>query len=157
VGVVGEHGQLGLRGPERKVLALERDPRGEDRVLELVLALGELLVRDAGLALEPQPEDPLVLVAFRTLFGRPQRFELLAVEEVRVARDDLGALGDLLLADANRAHFFGALEQVRPQALLVLRGGADGGDAHSWQSTRPSLILSTIFCRAARRSSGRVR
>ncbi len=135
-GVVGEDGQLRLCRPERNLLALERDSRRENRVLELVLALGELLVGDAGLALEAQAEDPLVLVPFCPFLGRAERVELLAVEEIGVARDDLGALGDLLLPDSDGADFLGALEEVLPQALLVLRRGANRGDAHPWQSNR---------------------
>ena len=52
-----------LRRPERDLLALERDPLGEDRVLQLVLALGELLVGNPGLALLAQAIEALALVA----------------------------------------------------------------------------------------------
>ena len=88
------------------------------------------------LALEAQAEDPLVLIAIRVLLGGAERIELLPIEEVRVASDDLGALGDLRLADAHGADFLGALEEVLPQALLVLRRGANRRNVHPWNLHR---------------------
>ena len=110
---------------------LNVDPRGEDRVLERVLALGELGRDEPALAGLAQPVEALALVAA----GAPSSASRSASscsrrEEVGVARDDLRLLGDLLLADAHRAAFLGALEEVALEAALELGRGADGGDAH---------------------------
>ncbi len=113
VAVVGQDRELRLRGPERKRLGAELHPRGEDRVLELVLAGAQLDLDEAGFARLAQPVEALALVAGSRLgLGLAQRVELLAREELGVARDDLGPLGDLLLADADGAAFLGALEEV---------------------------------------------
>ena len=65
VAVLGQHRQLRLRRPQRHLLALERDSLGENRVLELVLALGQLTVREARLAFLSQAVEPLALVTAR--------------------------------------------------------------------------------------------
>ena len=76
----------------------------------------------AGLAGLPEPVDALALDAGDRVFGLLQRVELLAGEELAVARDDLGPLRDLLLADPDGAPFLGALEQVALELGLVFGG-----------------------------------
>ena len=131
VGVGGEHGKLGLRASQRQLLVVELDPGGEDRVLERVLARRQLGGDQAGLAGLAQAIDALALLAGRLDFlGLAQRLELRAGKEVGVAGDDLGALGHLLLADADSAPFLGPLEQIALEARLVIGGTKDGSDAH---------------------------
>src|SRR5207244_3081838 len=60
----------------------------------------------------------------------PERAELIAAEEIRVARDDRRLLGDLLLAHANGAPLFGALVQVPLDLFLEFRRRADGRRRH---------------------------
>ena len=148
VAVLGQDRELRLRGPERHLLALERDSLGENGVLELVLPLGELAVREAGLARLSEPVEALALVAVGLLLGRAQRVELLAGEEIRVAGDDRRLLGDLLLADAHGPNLLRALEDVGAEAVLVLRRAANRGDAHRRESTRGARISQAIFVSA---------
>ena len=135
VAVAGQHRELRLRGAQRQLLAAPVDARGEDPVLELVLPRRELGGDDPRLAGLAQPVEPLALVAARRLLRLAQHVELRGREEVAVALDDRGLLGDLLLADAHRAPLFGALEEVAREALLVLGRRADGGDAHAVETT----------------------
>ena len=145
VAVRRQDGEPGLCRPERDLFALERDPLGEDRVLECVLALRELLVGDPGLALLAQAIETLGLVALGLLLGRAERIELLAAEEVGVRGDDRGPLGDLLLAHAHGADLFGTLEEVGAEPLLVLRRAANCCDRHrERESTRARRILRRI-------------
>src|SRR5437868_6946731 len=97
---------LGALGAEQAV-----EPPLEDRVLERVVALGELGDEQACLAGLVEPVEPLALVALRVLLGRAKRVELLAAEEIGVARDDRRLLRDLLLAHAHRAPLLRALEE----------------------------------------------
>jgi len=53
---------LRLRRPQRQLLAVEGQPRREERVLELVSARGELGVHDALLARRAQAMEPLSFV-----------------------------------------------------------------------------------------------
>ena len=103
--VVGEHRELRLGGAKRQLLALERHRGRQHRVLERVgLALGELGRDDPAFARLAQAVQALALVAVgRVRFGLAQRVELVAREEVGVARDDLRLLGGLLLAHADGA------------------------------------------------------
>ena len=133
--VVGEHRELRLRGAERQLLALPRHARAEQRVLERVLSLGELGGDDPGLAGLAQAVEALALVARRARFLLAQRLDLLAGEEVRVARDDRRLLGGLLLPHPHRAALLGALVEVALELGLVLCGGSDLGDAHVVEST----------------------
>ena len=139
VAVLGQDGQLCLRRPQRHLLAFERDSLGENRVLQLVLALGQLTVGEARLAFLSQAVEPLALVALGLLLVRAKRVELLAAEEVGVARDDLRALGNLLLPDAHGSDFLRALEDVRAEAILVLRRAANRGDAGHRRQSNVSL------------------
>ena len=126
---VGQHGHLRLRVAQRHLLALEGDALGEHAVLELVLALDERGRDEPALARLAQPVEQLALVALGAVLGLAQRLELLDAEEVGVALDDLGLLGDLLLAHAHRAALLGALEQIPREAALELGGIANRGDA----------------------------
>ena len=118
VGVGGLDGEPRLGRAERKLVAAPGDAGGEERVLERILALGELAVDDALLAGEAQAGDLLAVVARRRRFGPGERLELLAGEEVRVARDDRRLLGGLLLPHADRPRLLGALLEVRVEPLL---------------------------------------
>src|SRR5205807_1164584 len=101
--VVVEHRELRLRGPQRHLLVLERDARRKDRVLELVVALGELGRDQPTLTGLAQAVEPFALIDLGALLFVPQRMELIAAEEILVTRDDRGLLRDLLLAHANGA------------------------------------------------------
>ena len=148
VGVGLEHGELRLCAPERELLALELDAGREDGVLELVLALGELCGDQAGFTGLAQAVEPLAVLAARRIgVGLAERLELLPREQVAVARDDLGALGDLLLADPHGAAFLRALEQVALQAGLVIGRAEDFRDAHRPRNLPHSPYLFTARVR----------
>ena len=94
------------------------DPRGEQRVLELVLPLGELAVDDPLLAREPQPRDRLArAVARGVLSASRSACELLAGEEIGVPRDDRRLLRGLLLPHPHRTRLLGALDPVGLEPL----------------------------------------
>ena len=131
VGVIREHCELRLRRANRKLLALELDPRGENGVLERVLALRELGRDDSGLAGLPQPVQPLAIVVIRSLLlGCMECFDLLTAEEIPITGDDLRPLRDLLLADPDRAPLLGTVIEIAAELGLVLGRCANGGDAH---------------------------
>ncbi len=67
--ILREDGEPRLRRPQRQLLPVERQPRREDRVLELVLARCEVGLDDAGLARPAQAVEALQLVSV----GRPPR------------------------------------------------------------------------------------
>ncbi len=126
-----EHGEPGLRGTERQLLALPRDAGREDPVLELVVLLGDLRRREAGLTCLTQPKETLALVLVgRFVLTPAQQLELVAREQVLVARDDRRLLGRLLLSHAHGATLLGALVQVALEALLVLGRASNGRHAH---------------------------
>ena len=130
--VARQHRKLCLGCPQRQLLTLELDPGGQDRVLERVFALCQLGRDQAGLAGLAQSVETLAFLARSRLgLGIAQRGQLVAREQLRIARDDLGALGDFLFANAHRAAFLGALGQEALQARLVVGRPQDGrGDAH---------------------------
>ncbi|TMK56543.1 MAG: hypothetical protein E6G60_18085 [Actinobacteria bacterium] len=140
VGVRVEHGELRLRRAERHLLAFERHARREDRVLQLVVALGELGRDEAAFAGLPEPVQPLALLGAGPLLLLAERAELVAAEEIRVARDDRRLLGDLLLAHANGAPLFGALVQVPLDLFLEFRRRADGRRRHLADSIQPRRV-----------------
>src|SRR4029079_13335387 len=115
----------------------------EDRVLDRVVALGQLGDEKPGLARLAEPVEPLTLVALRVLLGRAERVELPAAEEVGVARDDRRLLRDLLLAHAYRAALLRALEEVALELGLVLGRASDGGRAHLTSGTYTNLYPRT--------------
>ena len=149
VGVQDRQPRLGR--PQRQLLALVRQPRGELGVLEGVLALDELGGDDPALADLAQAVELLALVALRRALGVPERIELLAGEQVGVAGDDLRLLGRLLLADADGAALLRALEQILTQPLLVGERRGDPCRRHAGESTRGARP------RAGRRRCGRLR
>ena len=120
VAVVVQDGEPRLRGAQRQLLALERQPRGELPVLELVLALDELGRDDPALADLPQAVQLLALVALGARSASHSASSCSRVKRSAIPADDLGLLGDLLLPDADRAALLGALEEVLPEPLLVL-------------------------------------
>ena len=123
--VLGDDRELCERRAQRKLLVLELHACGQLRVLELVVALRELGGHEAALTCLAQPVEPLSPLAVAPVLLLAQRLELLATEEVGVARDDRGLLRDLLLPHANGAPFLGALVQVPLELFLELRGAAD--------------------------------
>ena len=98
----------------------------------------ELDLDEAGFTGLAKPVEALALVGARAGLRLVQRVQLLAREELAVARDDLGALGDLLLADTNGAPFLGALEEVSLELRLELRRRPDSRDAHIGWGIYPS-------------------
>ena len=104
---------------------LEPHACGQLGVLELVVALRELGGHEAALTCLAQPVEPFSPLAVAPVLLLAQRLELLATEEVGVARDDRGLLRDLLLPHANGAPFLGALVQVPLELFLELRRAAD--------------------------------
>ena len=129
--VIGQHRQLRLGGPQRQLLSLPLHARGENPVLELVFARGEVGGDDPLLARLAQPVQELAVVAGRGLFRVTQDVELAGREEVAVPLDDRRLLRDLLLPDADRAPLLGPLEEVARETLLVLGGTAGRGGAHA--------------------------
>ncbi len=72
--VLREDGQLRLGRPQRELLAVERQPGRQHRVLERVLTGSDLGLDDAGLARSAQPVEALLLVSVRCLrLGRTER------------------------------------------------------------------------------------
>ena len=134
VAVVVEDRKLRLCRAQRHLLALERHARGEDGVLKLVVALGELGRNEPALARFAQPVQPLALIGLHALLLFLQRAQLVAAEEVGVARDDRGLLRDLFLPNANRAPLLGALVEVPLDLFLELRRRADGRRRHRGDS-----------------------
>src|SRR6266513_2738370 len=131
--VLRDDGEPRLRRPQGQPLAVERQPGREDRVLELVLARGELGFDDAGLARSAQPVEPFLLVGGGCLgLGPAERVELVVGEEIGVPRDDRGLLGRVLLADPDGADLLRGLGVVRLVGVLVLLRGANGGSAQRW-------------------------
>jgi hypothetical protein len=125
VAVVREHGEPRGGRAQRHLLSLPLHAGREDRVLELVVALGQLGGDDAGLAGLAQPVEPLTVAVVRALLLVAECGELVAREEIGVAGDDRRLLGDLLLADADRPAFLGPLEEVLPELRLELGGAED--------------------------------
>ena len=157
IGVAREHSELRLGGAQRKLVALIGHSRGEDCVLESVLALAQLDVDESGLTRLAQAIDALTLGAGDAFLRLLERVELLAGEEVSIARDDLRPLGDLLLANPNSSSLLGALEEIALELGLVLGWCADGGDTHGRPENLPKLGEPTILrggepCRSGRRS-----
>src|SRR5919204_5044343 len=140
VGVAGEDREARLGRAKRQLLAPEGDARGEDRVLERVVALGELRHEHAGLAGLAKPVEPLALLALGVVLRRAERLELSTAKEVGVARDDRRLLRDLLLAHAHGPPLLGALEEVALELGLVLGRASDGGRA---QLTRELIRIYT--------------
>src|SRR6185436_4837699 len=128
--IVRDHGKTSERRTKRQLLALEGQARGEDRVLELVVLLGQLGSDEPALTGLAQPVEPLALVSLRSLLIVAQDLKLLAAEEVGVANDDRRLLGNLLLADADGPAFLRALVEVALELLLELRRAAYGGRRH---------------------------
>jgi len=86
---------------------------------------------EAALAGLAQPVQPLALIAVGALLLVAQRAQLLATEEIRVAGDDRGLLGNLLLPHAHGAALFGTFVQVALKLHLELGGRANrSGRAH---------------------------
>ena len=84
--------ELRLGRAKRQLLSAVRDPRGEDRILQLVLAGAQLDLDEAGFTRLAKPVEALPLVGARAGLRLVQRVQLLPREELAVARDDLGAL-----------------------------------------------------------------
>src|SRR5207302_11322384 len=101
-----------------------------DRVLERVVALGQLGDEEPGLARLAETEEALALVSLGVLLRRVEHVELVAAEEIGVARDDRGLLGTFLLAHPHVASFLRSVELVPPELRFVLGWAPDGGRAH---------------------------
>ncbi len=77
--VVGQDCELRLRRVQRHLVAGERQPRREDRVLQLVVSRRQLGVDDALLARPSQPVEPFALVGVDDVgLGRTQRHRAAA-------------------------------------------------------------------------------
>ena len=153
--VVRENRELGEGRAQRQLLALERHAHGQQCVLELVLTFGELGGDEAALARLAQAVEPFPLLAVGRAFLLPQRTQLVAAEEVRVARDDRGLLGHLFLADADRTPLLGPLVQVALELFFEFGRAADRGRRHredsiqlAVQDVAPASRLSTSAVRA---------
>src|SRR5439155_1107129 len=128
--------EAGERGSERQLLALERHPRGEDGVLELVVLLGELGGDEPTLAGLTQPVEPFARLAVRGRLLVAERAELVTAEEVGVTRDDRRLLRHLFLAAADRSSLLRSVVEVALELLLELRRAADRGRRHLEDSIR---------------------
>ena len=132
--------------PERQLLPFERQARGQDGVLELVVLLRELSGDEPALARLPQAVQPLPLISFGLSFLAPQGAELIAAEQILVAGNDRRLLGDFLFAHANGPAFFGPLEQIPLQLFLELSGGAHRGGRHRENSIQRSAPGASPGC-----------
>src|SRR5436309_12480770 len=112
VPVARQNGQLGDRGSERELLTLEGKTRRQDRVLELVVLLRQLRGDQTALTGLPQSIQPLAPISLGLRLLVAEGAQLVAAEEILVARHDRRLLRDLFLADANGAAFFGPLEAI---------------------------------------------
>jgi hypothetical protein len=128
--VIRDHCKTRERRAKRQLLTLEGQARGENRVLELVVLLGQLGGDEPTLTGLAQPIEPLALVSVRNLLLVTQGLKLLAAEEIGVANDDRRLLGDLLLADADGPALLRPLVEVALELLLELRRAAYGGRRH---------------------------
>ena len=117
-------GEPRLCRAEGQLLPVPRDAGGEQRVLQRVLPLGKLGGDDPLLAREAQPGDRLALGPVGAGLRFPEHCELVAREQVGVARDDRRLLGRLLLPHAHGPRLLGALLEVRVEPLLE---GVDRG------------------------------
>src|SRR5204862_3255215 len=136
--VVRQHRELGECGAQGQLLAFEGHPRREQRVLELVLLLGELCGDEAAFAGLAQPVQPFALLAVGTILFRPQGLQLVPAEQVGVARDDRRLLRHFLLPDAHGPALLRTLVEVALQLLLEFRRAADRGRRHREDSIPPS-------------------
>ena len=154
--VLGKDGQPRLRRAQRQLLTVEREPRREHGVLELVLAAGQLRVDDSALARPAQPVQPLALVRVRRpVLGRTEDVELLTGEEVGVPRDDRRLFGHLLLADPNGAQLLHRLGEVRLVGVFVLLRAADRGRAHRCAGT-PARVRTAARSASSSNGFGRI-
>ncbi len=131
---LGREARLG--GAERKLVSVPRHPRREQRVLERILALGELARDEALLTLQAQTRDRFPLGSVGGLLRRAQRVELRSGEQIRVARDDRRLLRRVLLPHAHRADLLRALDAVLLEAALELgdRERAHAATSAPWPS-----------------------
>ena len=121
---------------QRHALAAEVDANGQQLVLDLVLHVDEVACEQAPFTALAQAVEalPLRLLGRRDL-GRPEHFQLLPREEMRVLRDDCGRFGALLLAHADGAALFGALERVSAEGPLVVVRSGNRARCHGAEST----------------------
>ena len=125
--VVVQGRDLGLCAPKRQLLAAPAHTCGEVLVLERVLLIGELGGRKSSFARLAQPVETLAFVVVgRLRLTFVQQRELVAREEIGVARDDGSLLRDLFLPHPHRAALLGPLVEVLLQPLLVLGRAPDG-------------------------------
>ena len=131
-----EDGELRLGVTQRHLLTAVLDTDRQELVLHLVLEMDELTREQAALARLPQPMKTLTLDGV-ALFVLPltQVVELLAREEVGVARDDCRRLGALFLADADGSRLLGPFRAVGAERRLEVVGRANAGRRHGEEST----------------------
>jgi hypothetical protein len=132
----------------RELFALVCHPRREDRVFQLVVALGQLCRDKPALTRLAEAVQPLAALTVRGFLLVAEGLELLAAEQVGVARDDRRLLRHLLLTDANGAPFLGAVVEVPLELLLELCGAADGGRRHLEDSIQRDWRRSTSAARS---------
>ena len=140
--VLGLEREPCLGRPERQLVAVPRDPCGEQGVLECVLLLGELARHEPVLAGEPQPGDRLAVAVLCRGLGLVERLELLAREEIRVPRDDRRLLRRLLLPHPHGPCLLGALDPVGLEPGLVPRQPCvrSRGDSSTPRRSRSSVV-----------------
>src|SRR5207237_5556316 len=94
--------------------------------------------------------EPFATVSISLFLLVPKGAELLAAEEILVTGDDRGLLRDLLLADPDRAPFFGPLEEVPLQLFLELSGATHRGGGHRENSIGRSAPGAKPGCGSSR-------
>ena len=109
---------------ENAILAARVEFRGEELPLRTAQAMLAVLESYAD------REELGELQAEVSARFNDERLELLAREEVGVARDDRRLLRDLLLAHPDGAPLLRALVEVAAESRLVLGGVAHGGGRH---------------------------
>ena len=119
--VARTHRQLCLPCPQRHGLAVELELGRDDRVLERIARLGQLLRHQTTEACFLQALEAFVLLPGGLTCGARQFLKGPTRKEICVARNDGGLLARLLLADAHGAPLFRAFVHVLGERRLERR------------------------------------
>ncbi len=114
--VVRQDCELRVSRAQGQLLTIEREPRGEQRILECVLVLDAHSIHKPPLAGLAQTVEALTFVALGQLFCPAQRLELRPCEEVGVAGHDGRQFRHLLLANPDSANFLTLVPVVIAEA-----------------------------------------
>src|ERR1700730_221603 len=105
---------------------------------------------EPALARLAQPVEPFALVSVGKRLLVPERPQLVAAEEVGVARDDRGLLPPLFLTHARRPPLSGPLVEIPLELFLELSGTAHRSGRHLEYSIQPREGPAAQACRGCR-------